>query len=166
MTALESPRRRRFLVRAIQFMGACLTAGLALPALAYLFAPGRRPSTGAWVEAGTLTQLRLRVPEEVMFRRTRVDGWKIVNEKAAAWLVRLDQNEVAAFSPQCTHLGCAYHYNSGIGEFVCPCHASNFSLDGQVLTGPAPRALDRYPVRLEGDRILIGELPPPPGSAI
>jgi menaquinol-cytochrome c reductase iron-sulfur subunit len=165
MTEPESLRRRRFLARAIQVLGACITAGLALPGMAYLLAPGRRQSSGAWVEAGSLTRLSLQNPEEVTFRRTRVDGWKVVNEKATAWLVRLAGNEVAAFSPHCTHLGCAYHYNSGIREFVCPCHASNFALDGKVLTGPAPRALDRYPVRVEGDRILIGELPPPPGSA-
>jgi menaquinol-cytochrome c reductase iron-sulfur subunit len=161
----ESPGRRRILARAVQALGAAIAAALALPALAYLFAPGRRPSAGAWVVAGSLATLSPGNPEEVGFLRTRVDGWKIVNEKATAWLVRLGDNEVAAFSPQCTHLGCAYHYDAGLREFVCPCHASNFSLTGQVLTGPAPRPLDRYPVRLDGDRILIGELPPPTESA-
>jgi menaquinol-cytochrome c reductase iron-sulfur subunit len=156
MTANDAAGRRRFLTRAIQGLGALITAALALPAAAYLLTPGRRGAAGAWVEAARLDDLPLRVPEEIVFRRTRVDGWKIVNEKSTAWVVRLNENEVAAYNPQCTHLGCAYHFNAGIGEFVCPCHTSNFSLEGQVLTGPAPRALDRYEVRIDAGKVLIG----------
>lgn len=161
MPAPEPPPRRAFLIRLIQAMGALITAALALPAAAYLLGPTRRSSSSPWVEAANLTQLPLRAPEEVVFRRTRIDGWKIVSEKASAWLVRLDEHNVVAYSPQCTHLGCAYSYSPAIQEFVCPCHTSNFSLEGKVLMGPAPRPLDRFQVRLEGDKVLLGPLQPP-----
>lgn len=153
--------RRAFFERAIQGLGALIAAGFGLPALAYLFVPTRARSSGAWIEAGDLTQLGLRTPEEVVFRRTRVDGWKIISEKSTAWVVKLGESEVAAYRPQCTHLGCAYHYDDKDGEFVCPCHSSNFSLEGQVLSGPAPRPLDRYSVRIEGTKVLIGDLDQP-----
>ena len=46
---------------------------------------------------------------------------------------------MVAFNPACTHLGCAYHWDESPNNFVCPCHASVFSIDGKVLVGPAPR---------------------------
>ncbi len=94
-----------------------------------------------------------------------MDGWKIITEKSTAWVVKMNENEVVAYTPQCTHLGCAYHWEEGKGEFLCPCHTSNFSLDGKVLNGPAPRPLDRYQVKLQGTRVMIGPQQPPQKGA-
>jgi len=96
-----------------------------------------------------------RKPEEVVFRRSRVDGWRVLNEKTTAWVVRTDQNNVIAYAPSCTHLGCAYHWDDPSKTFVCPCHTSAFSLDGKVLTGPAPRPLDRFVTRVDNGKLLI-----------
>jgi len=37
----------------------------------------------------------------------------------------------------CPHLGCSYNFDSGLKHFLCPCHGSQFALDGKVLRGPA-----------------------------
>jgi menaquinol-cytochrome c reductase iron-sulfur subunit len=63
---------------------------------------------------------------------------------------------VIAFAPQCTHLGCAYHWDEKANNFLCPCHTSTFSIDGKVLTGPAPRPLDRLVTKIDQGKILIG----------
>lgn len=152
--------RRGFFARAIQALGGLMAAGLGLPAMAYLFTPPKTRASGAWVEAADLTQLKLRAPEEVSFRRVRMDGWRMITEKSTAWVVRMKEDEVVAYLPQCTHLGCAYHWEPGRGEFLCPCHTSNFSLEGKVLNGPAPRELDRYQVKLQGTRVMIGPQQP------
>lgn len=157
--------RRNFFVRAIQGMGALIAGGLGLPAAIYLLFPARSEKRGEWVEVAELGQLQPRIPEEVVFRRNRVDGWKVTSEKATTWVVKLSDQEVIAYAPQCTHLGCAYHYDEKKGEFLCPCHTSNFSIEGKVLTGPAPRPLDRYTVRVEGSKILVGDLDKPIKSA-
>lgn len=152
----EHQGRRGFLVRATQALSALIGGALGIPAFVYLFTPAKSRSTGGWVDAGDISQLKLNAPEELPFRRVRMDGWKIITEKSTAWVVRLSDKEVVAYTPQCTHLGCAYHWEESKGQFLCPCHTSNFSIDGKVLNGPAPRPLDRYLVKVEGDRLLIG----------
>jgi menaquinol-cytochrome c reductase iron-sulfur subunit len=92
------------------------------------------------------------------FRRNRVDGWKVTSEKSTAWVVKFANNQVVAYAPQCTHLGCAYHWDQGKTEFVCPCHNSIFSIDGKVQDGPAPRPLDRFQTKIEGKQLLVGPL--------
>lgn len=64
--------------------------------------------------------------------------------------------EFVALSAVCTHLGCIIKWVDETQEFLCPCHAGRFAVSGQVLGGPPPRALDTYPVTLDGGDILIG----------
>ena len=153
--------RRSFLTRATAALGALIAAGLGAPAALYLLAPGKRKKQSDWIEVGEAAGLIPRQPEEVVFRRNRNDGWKVTSEKATAWIVKLTDSEVVALAPQCTHLGCAYRFDALKGEFLCPCHTSAFAVDGHVLSGPAPRALDRYEVKVEHGRILIGGLDTP-----
>lgn len=49
-----------------------------------------------------------------------------------------------ACSAICTHKGCVVDYEHGAKQFVCPCHGARFSLDGQVVKGPAKKPLRSY----------------------
>ncbi len=60
------------------------------------------------------------------------------------YLVRMADGGFLALYRKCTHLGCAVPWNPAEGRFVCPCHASAFEMDGQVINPPAPRPLDRF----------------------
>jgi menaquinol-cytochrome c reductase iron-sulfur subunit len=51
------------------------------------------------------------------------------------------------FSPICPHLGCRFVWSDDSKRFACPCHGSQFNLDGEHLAGPAPRGLDPLPLR-------------------
>ena len=148
--------RRGFVVAVVYGLGSIMAAALGLPALLYLFLPPRVRKETDWVDAGNLSRLDLKQPTEVTFRRNSVDGWKVTSVKENAWVVRTSENEVVAFSPWCTHLGCAYHWEDRKQQFVCPCHNSAFDLNGNVVTGPAPRPLDRFPVKLEAREIWLG----------
>ena len=124
-------------------------------AAAYLLLKPKSDKAAQWVDAADVNTLQVGKPEEVVFRRSRVDGWRVLNEKATAWVVRLDQQNVVAYSPQCTHLGCAYHWDDQAKDFLCPCHTSVFGIDGKVIAGPAPRPLDRYVTRIDNGKLLI-----------
>lgn len=154
----ETPTRRRFYEIVIVGVQAIIGAALAIPAVAYLLGTAKTRRTEDWVEITDTGALSPDTPVEVSFRTSRVDGWKVINEKKTAWVVKMPDNKVVAFGPQCTHLGCAYHWEEGKHQFICPCHTTIFSVDGKVISGPAPRPLDRFDTRIDGSKLLIGQL--------
>jgi menaquinol-cytochrome c reductase iron-sulfur subunit len=150
--------RRRFLEGLIYGLGSLIAGALSLPAAFYLLRRNTNEKSNGWVDAGELPRLQSNSPRKISFLRNRIDGWKIHAEKETAWIVKGPKEEVIALSPVCTHLGCAYQWESGHDRFLCPCHGSLFTRTGQVIAGPAPRPLDRYDVKLEGTRIWLGPL--------
>ena len=66
-----------------------------------------------------------------------------------------EKGEYYAFTAVCTHMGCTVASVSG-GTINCPCHGSKYSIeDGSVKRGPAPRALAKKKVKLEGDDLYL-----------
>ena len=72
-------------------------------------------------------------------RIVRLDGRRV-----AAY--RDDDGRIHAVSPICTHLGCHVAFNAAEKSWDCPCHGSRFSVDGNVLDGPAAESLERIEV--------------------
>jgi Rieske Fe-S protein len=147
--------RRSFHRWMIHLLGAAMTAVIAAPAALYLFLKPKSSGGEDLVEIADLAELTEGVPREVVYYRTRIDGWKRSREKATTWVVKTGQSSAVAFNPQCPHLGCIYHWEDEGEAFLCPCHASSFARDGKVVAGPAPRPLDRYVTRVEGGKLLV-----------
>lgn len=154
----DAVARRRFHIAVIYGLWSLIGLTIAVCSSIYLFFVPRTRKDQEWVEAADLAQIEIGSPKEIIFRRNRVDGWKVSSEKASAWVVKKSEAEVIAFAPQCTHLGCAYHWDENRKTFLCPCHTSNFDINGNVIDGPAPRPLDRYLVRIEGGKLLLGNI--------
>ena len=64
---------------------------------------------------------------------------KLDGEKVAAF--RDESNQLHIVSSICTHMGCIVHWNHAEKSWDCPCHGSRFSVDGDVLEGPAIKSL-------------------------
>ncbi len=71
------------------------------------------------------------------------------------YLACLADGGFLALSRRCTHLGCTVPWDPGKGQFACPCHASVFDIRGEVIQSPAPRALDRFAVSIENNRVIV-----------
>jgi cytochrome b6-f complex iron-sulfur subunit len=71
------------------------------------------------------------------------------------YLACLDDGGFLALSRECTHLGCTVPWDTDEARFVCPCHSSAYDIRGDVLTPPAPRALDLYAVRIENGIVKV-----------
>ena len=71
------------------------------------------------------------------------------------WIVR-NKEGIYAFLALCRHLGCTPNWVESEHLFKCPCHGSNYDLEGDVVAGPAPRPLFRLAIRqLDDGRLLI-----------
>jgi cytochrome b6-f complex iron-sulfur subunit len=76
-------------------------------------------------------------------------------QRGQFYLARMDSGGVLALSCQCTHLGCTVTWVEKEKKFLCPCHASAFDITGSVISAPAPRALDTFPVTIENDVVKV-----------
>lgn len=65
------------------------------------------------------------------------------------------QGSLQALYQKCPHLGCRVPFCESSQRFECPCHGSVFNVVGEYLEGPSPRGMDRFEVRLDGDRVLV-----------
>jgi nucleotide-binding universal stress UspA family protein/nitrite reductase/ring-hydroxylating ferredoxin subunit len=51
------------------------------------------------------------------------------------------EGELHLMSAKCTHMGCTVAWSTADHVFECPCHGSRFGPSGEVVNGPAARAL-------------------------
>lgn len=65
---------------------------------------------------------------------------------AGIWAAyRDDSGGAHVVSASCTHQGCRVTFNEAETTWECPCHGSRFSVDGDVLQGPATTPLEPHP---------------------
>jgi cytochrome b6-f complex iron-sulfur subunit len=137
-----APGRRTFLGRAWKWLGALALLEWAAVAAAFL-AP-RKDGAGKGVALVTAGPVAEFTPASVRpFPAARF------------YLVRLADGGFLALSSKCTHLGCTVPWKEQSKTFPCPCHASTFDLRGEVLSPPAPRALDLFPVLIEAGLVKV-----------
>jgi menaquinol-cytochrome c reductase iron-sulfur subunit len=148
--------RRQFLSTLTWAIGGLISAGLGIPAIAYIIGPALQGTeTRNWIRLGSTAKVELGAPTLFKARIIRQTGW-IENEEELSAYVRTDNGrEFVAMSNICTHLGCRVRWVSGQGEFFCPCHNGVFDKEGNVVSGPPPRPLDRYEVKVEDDELFI-----------
>jgi cytochrome b6-f complex iron-sulfur subunit len=76
-------------------------------------------------------------------------------QKGEFYLVRLEDGGLLALSCKCTHLGCTVPWVEKEKKFLCPCHASAFDITGKVISSPATRALDTFPVAIDNNIVKV-----------
>lgn len=64
------------------------------------------------------------------------------------------EDGVEALWWKCVHLGCTVPWVAGQNQFICPCHGSIYEYNGSRVSGPAPRAMDAFPVTVNDNGSL------------
>ena len=154
----ESLTRRNFLSATIYAIGGLITAGLGIPALIYIIAPATQgQNTGNWIRLGTASKVELGVPTLFKAKVTRQTGWITNETEISVYVLTEDGREFVAMSNICTHLGCRARWVAEQNRFFCPCHSGVFDKQGNVVSGPPPRPLDRFKVKVENGQLFIQE---------
>lgn len=81
---------------------------------------------------------------------------KFFRMRGRPWvLIHPAENKVLALSAVCTHLGCIVKWDESRQQLICPCHVAAFDIEGNVVGGPAPKALAQLETSIKGDRITV-----------
>ena len=143
-TSEESTSRRSFFTRLWVFLGIIALAELIAVLFGY-FKPRKQAASAMDVES--------------IINAGRVDkfepGTVTTFVRGKFYLARLDDGGFLALSRTCTHLGCTVPWVAKENKFVCPCHSSEFDINGEVISPPAPRALDIYPIVIENNILRV-----------
>lgn len=68
---------------------------------------------------------------------------KVISVEGQSIGVYKDENgSVHTVNATCTHMKCTVDWNLAEKSWDCPCHGARFSMDGEVLNGPATRDLE------------------------
>lgn len=152
-------KRRTFLTEIGVIAAGIAAAIVTVPAVAFLL--GLRKTPSSWRSLGHVDDFKIGETVEVSFTDPSPLPWSGVTAKTAAWLRRKDQQEFVAFAIYCTHLGCPVRWISTANLFICPCHGGVFYADGTVASGPPPKPLVEYPVRVNAGLVEIQASPVP-----
>jgi glycine/D-amino acid oxidase-like deaminating enzyme/nitrite reductase/ring-hydroxylating ferredoxin subunit len=77
---------------------------------------------------------------------THGEGKLVKYEGESIALYKDDEGNIHAIDPVCPHAKCMVGWNSAEKSWDCPCHGSRFSYDGELLTGPSKRNLEKVDI--------------------
>jgi cytochrome b6-f complex iron-sulfur subunit len=75
--------------------------------------------------------------------------------KGRCYIARFENGGLLALWQRCTHLGCTVPWRELENRFHCPCHSSIFTPEGEVVSGPAPRPMDLFPIEIVAGEVVV-----------
>ena len=154
----EEPRvgRRNFMAVATWAVGVLMGAGFGIPAIYYIVGPAlQEEGSEEWIRLGSTSKIELGTPTLFKARIERQTGWITNEEEVSVYVLTEDGRNFVAMSNICTHLGCRVRWIDDQERFFCPCHNGIFNKAGEVESGPIPRPLDQYEVKLEDNQLYL-----------
>jgi cytochrome b6-f complex iron-sulfur subunit len=158
--------RRQFLNRGIvTFMGLSL-AGFGASVLAFLW-PRLGEGFGASIPIGSPSDVDGMIADGSGFAYfpngrmwvTSYPSAALPNARAvfsdAPGVVEGMEAGYVAIYQKCPHLGCRVPECVTSQWFECPCHGSQYNKAGEHKAGPAPRGMDRFPMSVQGNNLVV-----------
>lgn len=159
---IKSPEnRRKFLLKLSLGFGSIAAFAVTIPVLGALLAPLLEKEEVDWVTVGTVNDFKPGTVTLVTFLNPDPKAFAGVTANTASWLKKDLNNNFIAFAVNCSHLGCPVRWEANANLFMCPCHGGVYYHDGTVASGPPPRALSQYKVRIYKGNVQIQTGPIP-----
>ncbi len=155
--------RRQFLNRAWTASFTAFLGFFGMATLSFLW-PKLTGGFGTEITVGDYEELLKQIGPEADFKPLFVpEGrfWLTFYQGSAESTVYLStgvdgkQVQMQALYRKCVHLGCSVPHCGTSMLFECPCHGSKYRLNGEFYGGPAPRGLDRFPISIEGGKVVV-----------
>jgi len=148
--------RRGFVKIVSSALGSLMAALVGLPVIGYFISPALKKAVeDEWISIGPLENYPFGSPTQFSFTLTKVNGWERSSKSYGVFVLKSENGQVEVLSDVCTHLSCRVNWNEEKREYICPCHAASFDQNGNVISGPPPRSMDRFETKLEGDQLFI-----------
>ena len=152
----EKFSRRNFMSVATWTIGGIIGIGMIIPGIIYIVGPAlSKQKEQEWIRLGPVSKVELGIPTLFKFKIKRQSGWIVNEEEISLYVYTEEGRDFIALSNICTHLGCRVRWIMDQDEFFCPCHNATFNKKGEVLSGPPPRPLNRYEVKVENDQLYV-----------
>lgn len=138
--------RRKFLNTLLGLGGIGGIFSVFYPIVSYLIPPKSAEPNVNSVKAGLNAEFPVNSSKIVKFGRQPVI------------LIKTDDDQLKALSASCTHLDCIVQYKTDTKQIWCACHNGVYDLSGRNVSGPPPRPLEEYDVKVVKDEIVITKL--------
>jgi menaquinol-cytochrome c reductase iron-sulfur subunit len=160
---MGDPDRRGFLKIATCAVGGGLGVVVAAPVIRLVTAPVTTTTVTTPkdpIDVGAVDRVVVGAPWTKLSVIAPVvsDAWTTARDVVlgAAWVRRPDAQKIEALSAVCPHLGCAVGWDDGAKSFLCPCHNSRWTENGDLAGGgPAKRPLDPLPIEVKDGRLRL-----------
>lgn len=153
--------RRKFLIKTSFGVAALSAFAASIPIIGALLAPLLEKTEADWVTVGAATDFKPGSITLVTFQNPDPKAFAGISANTASWLRKGLKNDFIAFAVNCSHLGCPVRWEEKADLFMCPCHGGVYYHDGSVASGPPPKALSQYKVRIYKDNVQIQTGPIP-----
>lgn len=150
--------RRNFLQAIIASVAGIIGVSLSGLVSGYFLSPLLRKEPMEWTLVADIRDIPLGTPAKVVYSQRTTDGWVRQQEAKLAWVLTEDGQRFTVYEPHCTHLGCGYFWHADKKVFFCPCHDGVYDIQGNVLSGPPPRPLDRMENKVEQGKLYVGRV--------
>lgn len=149
-------KREGFLKLSILGIGGFIGISLGIPAIEYVISPARQDNQAQeWIRVGSTSKVEVGTPTLFKVKIERTTGWISNEEELSVYVLTEDGRDYVVMSNICTHLGCRIRWIAEKGQFFCPCHNGVFNKNGDVVSGPPPKPLNRYKAKIENNEIFI-----------
>jgi Rieske Fe-S protein len=152
--------RRTFFKSASIGIGSALTIVLGYPLITSIVSKSKAFAAKVFSNLGPVNSIRnsfipSEQPTRLNFSNTVQDAFISKINPEQVWVVKKSPKNIKVYSPVCPHLGCRYNWDEERKQFICPCHNSVYSIDGKVVSGPAPRGLDELSSKIENQNLYV-----------
>ena len=153
--AKKETSRRDFLLKLGLGLNVVAGAMVSLPIIGYVMSSFLKVQPSKGISLGPIDKFPEGTTRLASYENPYRRPWDGETAVIPCWVRRIQGEEFQVFAINCTHLGCPVRWFEESKLFMCPCHGGAFYQDGMHASGPPPRGLYNYELKVETNELFI-----------